>query len=91
MEEPQAIPREYSIDLARADEVACLPGIEAASADLFPLEDIPLELREKAGLPLSFFEEARLADRLWVARGLGRAQIPGRCYGHPLYRISRSA
>ena len=69
MEEPQGIPREYSIDLARADEVACLPGIEDASADLFPLEDIPLELREKAGLPLSFFEEARLADRLWVARG----------------------
>ena len=65
----QGLPGDYSIDLAGADEVACLPGIEDASSDLFPLEDIPLELREKAGLPLSFFEEARLADRLWVARG----------------------
>jgi len=65
----QGLPGDYSIDLARADELASLPGIEDASSDLFPLEDIPLEMREQAGLPLSFFEEARLADRLWVARG----------------------
>lgn len=68
MGESREISPGYSIGLARTDEVAHLPAIEDASADLFPLEDIPLELREVAGLPLSFFEEARLARRLWVAR-----------------------
>ena len=68
MGEPDRIPQGYSIGLARADEVAHLPAIEKASGDLFGLEDIPLELREEAGLPPSFVEEARLAHRRWVAR-----------------------
>jgi GNAT superfamily N-acetyltransferase len=67
-EEPKALPREYAIGLARADEVEFLPSIDEAATDLFPLEDIPLELRGHGGLPLSFFEETRLAGRLWVAR-----------------------
>lgn len=77
MEPLSPIPPGYSIGLARSDELAHLPAIEKASGDLFPLEDIPLELREKAGLPLSFFEEARLAHRLWVARPLERTQPVG--------------
>jgi len=77
MAEPLTISRGYSIGLARADEVADLPAIEDASGDLFPLEDIPLALREVAGLPLSFFEEARLAHRLWVARGTEAATPVG--------------
>ena len=62
------LPPGYSIGLARSGEVAQLPAIEDASADLFPFEDIPLELRQVPGLPMSFFEQARRARRLWVAR-----------------------
>jgi GNAT superfamily N-acetyltransferase len=77
MAESHSIPQGYSIGLARTDEVALLPAIEEASANLFPLEDIPLELRENSGLPLSFFEQARLAQRLWVARALDPAMPVG--------------
>lgn len=77
MGEPRQIPPGYSIGLARSDEVAHLPAIEKMSGDLFPLEDLPRVLREHGGLPLSFFEEARLARRLWVARPPERADPVG--------------
>jgi len=63
------IPAGYEVGRARRDELSKLAAIEVAAEALFPLEDLPPESRAIAD-PLSFFEEAFSAGRLWVARSL---------------------
>jgi len=63
----QGIPVGYQIGRPRPHELEDLPGIEVTAAALFPAEDVAPELREE-GLPLSFFESASSAGRLWIAR-----------------------
>ena len=62
--------------LARSDDLLQLPAIQKAATDVFPLEDVPRELRG-GGLPLEFFEQAMGAGRLWVARELECAEPVG--------------
>jgi len=66
---PPKIPIGYEIERPRRDELAGLPAIEIAATAIIPVEDLPPALRED-GYPLSFFERAFSANRLWVARTL---------------------
>jgi GNAT superfamily N-acetyltransferase len=61
------VPVGYEIGTPRPHELAALSGIEIAAAAIFPPEHIVPERREK-GLPLTFFQDASSAGRLWVAR-----------------------
>ena len=61
------VPVGYEIATPRSHELARLSAIEIAAAAMFPPEDVAPKLREK-GLPLSFFEQASSAGRLWVVR-----------------------
>jgi GNAT superfamily N-acetyltransferase len=56
----------YSVRLAERRDVVSLPAIEVAADELFPEEDLPLELRGNA-TPVGALEAARAAGRLWVA------------------------
>lgn len=56
----------YDIRLARPEDIAALPGIELAAARLLPPEDLPEALRDSATDPEEF-DQARAANRLWVA------------------------
>ena len=69
-------PLGYEIGTPRDHELADLSGIELAAAALFPLADLAPNLRQK-GLPLSFFENALSAGRLWVARTVAPAAPVG--------------
>jgi GNAT superfamily N-acetyltransferase len=60
-------PAGYEIGAARAHELAVLPRIEAEAATIFSHLDLPPE-PGASGLPLSSFEAASSAGRLWVAR-----------------------
>ena len=62
-------PGGYEIGRPRPRELAALPAIEVEAAAIFPPEDVAPEMRQD-GLPVSFFEEAASAGRLWVARTL---------------------
>jgi GNAT superfamily N-acetyltransferase len=70
------VPVGYEIASPRPHELADLSGIEVAAAAMFPPEDLAPDLREK-GLPLSFFEHASSAGRLWVARTVESAEPVG--------------
>jgi GNAT superfamily N-acetyltransferase len=61
------IPEGYEIGAAQPHELAALETIELEAATVVPLEDLSAELRQ-SGLPLSFFQEAADAGRLFVAR-----------------------
>ncbi len=63
------LPTGYEIGPARPDELARLADIEVEAGRLFPDEDIAPALRME-GLPLSFFEDAAAAGRLFVVRWL---------------------
>jgi len=70
------IPAGYAVGRPHRDELARLPAIEVAAAAIFPAEDLAPALREDSD-PLSFFEQAFSADRLWVARTLAPAAPVG--------------
>lgn len=72
----KGIPAGYQIGRPQAHELAALPGIEVAAAEIFPPEDLAPELRE-AGLPKGFFQQASSEGRLWVARRLEPAAPVG--------------
>lgn len=56
----------YRIELAAREHLPALPEIEVRASERFPSEDIATEMRAH-GLPLSFFEKAQEAGRLWTA------------------------
>ena len=56
----------YRIELAAREHLAALPEIEVRASERFPVEDMATEMRSH-GLPLSFFENAQEAGRLWTA------------------------
>jgi GNAT superfamily N-acetyltransferase len=70
------IPAGYEIGRPHRDELANLPAIEIAAAALFPAEDLAPALQAERD-PLSFFEQAFSAGRLWVARTLEPAAPVG--------------
>jgi len=61
------MPDGYDIGLARADELAALPAIERAAATVFAPADLTPTAAAQCQ-PLSFFEDAMEAGRLWVVR-----------------------
>jgi len=63
------IPPGYEVGRPRRDELTALAAIEIAAAAIFPPEDLSAAARAEAD-PLSFFDEAFSAGRLWVARAL---------------------
>lgn len=69
-------PTGYTIGRPRAHELADLCRIEVAAAAIVPPEDLAPNLRQKS-LPMSFFENASSAGRLWVARTVERAAPVG--------------
>ena len=71
-----AAPVGYEIGTPRPHELAELSRIEVEAAAMFPPEDLALDLREK-GFPLSFFETASSAGRLWIARTVEPAMPVG--------------
>ena len=55
----------YRIELAAREHLPALPEIEVRASERFPSEDIATEMRAH-GLPLSCFEKAQEAGRLWI-------------------------
>jgi GNAT superfamily N-acetyltransferase len=64
----------YTIAPARPEHAAALPAIEIEAAALFPQEDLPAELRRDT-TPVSEFEQAARAGRLWVALDASGAPV----------------
>ena len=66
----------YSIEIAQAKYISELPEISIVSAELFPVEDLPLALRSET-TPLEIFEEALNEQRLWIAVDENKDQAVG--------------
>lgn len=56
----------YRIEIAQSKYISELPAISMAAAELFPVEDLPLELRSET-IPIKMFEQATSQQRLWIA------------------------
>jgi GNAT superfamily N-acetyltransferase len=57
----------FTVGRAVLDEIAALPAVEVAAAQLFPSVDVPPDVANTP-TPLEQFREACQAGRLWVAR-----------------------
>jgi len=66
----------YSIEIAQAKYISELPELSIVSAELFPVEDLPLALRSET-TPLAIFEEALNEQRLWIAVDENKDQAVG--------------
>jgi GNAT superfamily N-acetyltransferase len=62
----QRLPPDYEIRAPEPEEVGALPSIEAAAAQILPLEDLPTQMREDASSPAEF-QKAAAEGRLLVA------------------------
>ncbi len=66
----------YRIEIAQAKYISELPELSIVSAELFPVEDLPLALRSET-TPLEIFEEALNEQRLWIAVDENKDQAVG--------------
>ncbi|MBW2292527.1 MAG: GNAT family N-acetyltransferase [Deltaproteobacteria bacterium] len=67
---------DYEIRPARQGEIATIRAIEIAAAELIPLKDLPVELREDA-LPVEVVERAVAEGRLFAAVCLPQDSLVG--------------
>ncbi|WP_167855913.1 GNAT family N-acetyltransferase [Natronospirillum operosum] len=64
----------YHIELAEADQIACLQAIELAAAQRFPEPLLPASVREQVSSRQELMD-ARRRGQLWVAAGAGRQPV----------------
>ena len=62
----QALPLEYEVRLPRESEIAALPAIEIAAAQMIPVEDLPTPMRNR-GMSEATFRRAAEEGLLFVA------------------------
>lgn len=77
-------PTEPTIELAREEDLAHLPAIEARAARLFSPEDLPPEVAART-MPMDRLRSAQREQRLWVAR----EEEGGRPVGFALLGVRR--